>query len=101
MMNIYEETDLKLESEKQLKNCEDMHIWVKPIKDYIKELEAKEERAKKVGELLWLYQKKEQCIVCAPLMKDSPILHCVVRYSDDEKYMRVLSQIKQLEEELT
>lgn len=38
-MNIYEETDLKLESEKQLKNCEEMHIWVKPIEDYIKELE--------------------------------------------------------------
>ena len=56
MTNIYEETDLKLESEKQLKNCEDMHIWVKPIKDYIKELEAKEERAKKVEELLGLYQ---------------------------------------------
>ena len=56
-MNIYEEIDLKLESEKQLKNCEDMHIWVEPIKDYIKELEAKEERAKKVEELLGLYRK--------------------------------------------
>ncbi len=54
----------------------------------------------KVEELLKLYQKKEQCIVCVPVMKDSPILHCVVRYSDDEKYMRILNQIKQLEEEL-
>ena len=58
------------------------------------------ERAKKVEELLELYQKKEQCIVCVPLMKDSTILHCVVRYSEDEKYMRILNQIKQLEEEL-
>ena len=90
----------KEESVEQLKNCEDMHIWVKPIKDYIKELEAKEERAKKVAELLGLYQKKENCIVCVPLMKDSNILHCVVRYSEDEKYMRILKQIKQLEEEL-
>ena len=54
-MNIYEEIDLKLESEKQLKNCEDMHIWVKPIKDYINELEAKEERAKKEHKLVELY----------------------------------------------
>lgn len=58
------------------------------------------ERAKKEHELLELYKKKEQCIVCAPLFKDSSILHCVVRYSDDEKYMRILNQIKQLEEEL-
>ena len=57
MQNIYEETDLKLESEKQLKNCEEMHIWVKPIKDYIKELEAKDERAKKEHELLGLYRE--------------------------------------------
>lgn len=58
------------------------------------------ERAKKVAELLGLYQKKENCIVCVPLMKDSNILHCVVRYSEDEKYMRILKQIKALEEEL-
>jgi len=58
------------------------------------------ERAKKEHELLGLYQKKEQCIVCAPLFKDSSILHCVVRYSEDEKYMRILKQIKGLEEEL-
>ncbi len=90
----------KEEAVEQLKNCEDMRIWVKPIKDYIKELEAKEERAKKVEELLVLYQKKEQCIVCVPVMKDSSILHCVVRYSEDEKYMRMLNKIKQLEEEM-
>ena len=58
------------------------------------------ERAKKEHELLELYRKKEQCIVCVPIMKDSPILHCVVRYSEDEKYMRILNQIKQTEEEL-
>ena len=56
-MKHIEETNLKLESEKQLKNCEDMHIWVQPIKDYIKELEAKEERAKKEHELLELYRE--------------------------------------------
>jgi len=89
----------KEEAVEQLKNCEDMHIWVKPIKDYIEELEALE-RAKKEHELLGLYKKKEQCIVCVPLMKDSSILHCVVRYSEDEKYMRILSQIKALEEKL-
>ena len=49
----------KEEAVEQLKNCEDMHIWVKPIKDYIKELEAKEERAKKEHELLGLYQQIE------------------------------------------
>jgi len=41
-MKEIEETNLKLESEEQLKNCEDMHIWVQPIKEYIKKLEAKE-----------------------------------------------------------
>ena len=46
----------KEEAVEQLKNCEEMHIWVKPIKDYIKELEAKEERAKKEHKLVELYQ---------------------------------------------
>jgi len=41
-MKHIEETNLKLESEEQLKNCEDMHIWVQPIKEYIKKLEAKD-----------------------------------------------------------
>ena len=71
-MDIYDETVLKLESEKQLKNCEDMHIWVKPIKDYIKELEAKEERAKKVEELLGLYRKRDSNIdhlTCSQIAK--------------------------------
>ena len=74
-MDIYDETVLKLESEKQLKNCEDMHIWVKPIKDYIKELEAKEERAKKVEEELEYTKKhfdsywKEVCILKLRLEK--------------------------------
>jgi hypothetical protein len=31
--------DKKLESIKQLSNCDDMHIYVKPIRDYIQELE--------------------------------------------------------------
>ena len=55
-MKYIEETNLKLESEEQLKNCEDMHIWVQPIKEYIKKLEAKEKRAKKVEELLEVYK---------------------------------------------
>ena len=46
----------KEEAVVQLKNCEEMHIWVKPIKDYIEELEAKEQRAKKEHELLGLYR---------------------------------------------
>ena len=78
-MKHIEETNLKLESEKQLKNCEDMHIWVQPIKNYIKELEAKEERAKKVEELLRLHKY----------------------YTDYNLFpSKVVERIKQLEEEM-
>ena len=87
-MNIYDEAIKDLNDNEHYTGI-DLHIVRKAL-----------ERAKKVEELLGLYQKKEQCIVCVPLMKDSPILHCVVRYSEDEKYMRILNQIKQLEEEL-
>ena len=62
----------KEEAVEQLKNCEDMHIWVKPIKDYIKELEAKEERAKKEHELLGLYRKLDRNIdhlTCSQIAK--------------------------------
>lgn len=91
-MNIY---DLAIEELIQ-ENNESCKTLENRIPNVFKALE----RAKKVAELLGLYQKKEQCIVCVPLMKDSSILHCVVRYSEDEKYMRILKQIKALEEEL-
>ena len=66
----------KEEAVEQLKNCEDMHIWVKPIKDYIKELEAKEERAKKVEEELEEYKisdksKEESSIEYYNLYKET------------------------------
>ena len=59
----------KEEAVEQLKNCEDMHIWVKPIKDYIKELEAKEERAKKEHELLGLYKQRDYLLSNKPKTK--------------------------------
>ena len=84
----------KEEAVKQLKNCEDMHIWVKPIKDYIKELEAKEERAKKEHKLLGL--KNEQLSI----FQFERNHFCSMT---DESYERLKAldlQIKQLEEEL-
>ena len=51
MKNI-DKTNLKLESEEQLKNCEDMHIWVQPIKEYIKKLETKSDRLIQVSVVL-------------------------------------------------
>ena len=94
-MKHIEETNLKLESEEQLKNCEDMHIWVQPIKEYIKELEAKEERAKKVEELLGLYRelvdKEEEYNTSDNTIKKMNLV---------ELLMSLRLEIKVLEEEL-
>ena len=103
-MKHIEEINLKLESEKQLKNCEDMHIWVQPIKDYIKELEAKEERAKKVEELLGLYREKN--LLVEALFVDGVGSSQINKYQmkgKSENYHRleqILIEIEVLEEEL-
>jgi len=94
-MKHIEETNLKLESEEQLKNCEDMHIWVQPIKEYIKELEVKEERAKKVEELLELYRmlvdKEEEYNTSDNTIKRMNLV---------ELLMSLRLEIKALEEEM-
>ena len=92
-MKHIEETNLKLESEKQLKNCEDMHIWVQPIKEYIKELEAKEERAKKVEELLELYRTQDKLLKMADVNIEVPTDEFVM-------WLNTTIKIKALEEEL-
>ena len=89
-MKHIKETNLKLESEEQLKNCEDMHIWVQPIKEYIKKLEAKDE-------LLGLYKEK------ISILENSKYLNRFSRSFDiDEvnKLLEVITKISKLEEEL-
>lgn len=103
-LTIYQIIDMLLSTKKVLERAkkveEVLEYTKKHLDNYWKEVCILKPRLAKVEELLALYQKKENCIVCVPLMKDSNILHCVVRYSEDEKYMRILNQIKQLEEEL-
>jgi len=48
------------------------------------------ERLKKQEKLLSLYRKLDDCIV-------APNGHHVCRYTDDEKYLRIRKQIKELE----
>ena len=85
----------KEEAVEQLKNCENMHIWVKPIRDYIEELEAKEERAKKVEELLGLYRKhiNTLCKKDREGVKNS-------LFSSEHLAYELYEKIKTLEEEL-
>ena len=92
-MKHIEETNLKLESEEQLKNCEDMHIWVQPIKDYIKELEVKEECAKKVEELLELYRTQDKLLKMADVNIEVPTDEFVM-------WLNTTIKIKALEEKM-
>ena len=92
-MKHIKKTNLKSESEEQLKNCEDMHIWVQPIKDYIKELEAKEERDKKVEELLELYRTQDKLLKMADVNIEVPTDEFVM-------WLNTTIKIKALEEEL-
>jgi hypothetical protein len=55
------------------------------------------ERAKKVEELLGLYQQSIRLMVCVP---QNETYHYVVRYTDDMKFNSLLNKIKALEEEL-
>ena len=86
-MSICEETNLKLESKKQLKNCEEMHIWVKPIEDYIEELEKALERAKKEHELLGLYREYYGHI---PYSDNPRIKYCEQKIDELEKELEEL-----------
>lgn len=99
-MKHIEETNLKLESEEQLKNCEDMHIWVQPIKEYIKKLEVKEERAKKVEELLGLKNREIKLLKARLFYNDNDELDDIKYLENSTALFEVREQIKALEEEL-
>gem|GEM_PF-3110767 len=55
------------------------------------------ERAKKVEELLGLYQSAIDLMVCVP---QNETYHYVVRYTDDVKFNSILNQINKKEEEM-
>ena len=86
----------KEEAVEQLKNCDDMHIWVKPIKDYIEELERALELAKKEHELLELYKQLsgiEQDIEYLCGLRD-----CMIEFSVEKPMEHIYSGIKEYKE---
>ena len=83
----------KEEAVEQLKNCDDMYIYVQPIREYIDELEKALERAKKEHDLLGLYREV--------ITNISGVFNGSIQPKDiDERMIDLFHQIEQLESEM-
>jgi hypothetical protein len=95
MKNLNE--DLTKSKDKVIKEsiteCEGMHTYVQPIKEYIDELEKTLTRAKKEHDLLGLYREV--------ITNISGVFNGSIRPKDiDERMIDLFHQIEQLESEM-